>query len=85
MLRCDPYFRHRQRVVEDGQTDDFRFGNVRLLHVLNGFVAGNRNPTERAIGDGFQQRLSLSGFHPCFDEITHGVKIHQFVNLDSCA
>jgi hypothetical protein len=23
LLRCDPYFRHRQRVVEDGQADDF--------------------------------------------------------------
>ena len=39
---------------------------------------------KRAIRNGFQQRLFLSGFHTRFDEITHGVKIHQFENLDSC-
>ena len=57
----------------------------RLLQVVNVFVTSDRALAERAIGDGFQQQLFLSGLQPCFDEITHAVKIHQFARLDSCA
>ena len=46
-----------------------------LLHVVNVFIASDGALAERAIGDGLEKGIFLSGFDAGFDEVTHAQPI----------
>jgi len=53
---------------------DALFIEAGLLQVVNIFVACDGAATQRAIGDGIEQRFLLSRSDACFDQITHAEK-----------
>lgn len=72
-LPVRPFLRQR-RGAETGfhPMCDTVLAGARLLHVVVIFVASNRTPAKRAVGDRLQQRLFPSGLHAGFNQITHG-------------